>query len=253
MITVALVENNPRHLDVTANYLKSNPNYKLLTTATNGFEMLQYCYSSKHLPQIVLIDIEMKVMDGISLMDFLRKFYPEIKCIALTNHHHLEMFEDAMCCGALGLVLKEFTMPDPKNIMGENWHKTKFDGLDACIATVAAGEFYIEAKMKILAKEFLHLLDRQAMLHKRQQEINANDAFNLTDKQLEIAMLCASTTESIRNIAILLNMSLKKLEPKLTEIYKQFAVSSRIELVRLCSSKAIVKTCREILGREIMN
>ena len=250
MITIALVENNKRQLDIIANHIASQPHYKLLTTATNGFDMLRYCYSSRQLPQVIVVDIEMGVMDGISLIDYITRFFNDIKCIVCSNHHHKEMFEDAICCGAIGLVSKLFTTNNIPIELGDVWQATKFNGLDACIEAALKNEFYIDDKMEILAKDFLHHINRNSLLLLRSKELETNAAFGLTQREWKIASLCSTTTATLDDIAALLSVSTKTLQGYLTYIYQKLNINSRMELVRFCSTKALVKQARELLGKE---
>lgn len=249
MITIAIVENNNTHLNITANYITNTPQYKLLTTAINGFEMVRFCYSSRQLPDIALIDIEMQVMDGISLIDFLTRFFPSIKCIANTNHCHKEIFEDAMCCGAMGLISKTYLL-DNRQIIFEDKVYTRFGTIDECIETVMKNEFCIEGRMMLLAKVFLHQLNRDEMLAMRERELAANAIFGLTNKEWEIATLCGSSSATIEDIAGVLSIAPKTLQGKLAYIYEKLGISNRMELMRFCSSKALVKYARELLGKE---
>jgi DNA-binding NarL/FixJ family response regulator len=68
---------------------------------------MQYALAKHQLPNVVLMDINMPVMDGYDATTWLKKNYPQLKVLALS------MFEDDKAvikmikCGASGYVLKE--------------------------------------------------------------------------------------------------------------------------------------------------
>lgn len=55
---------------------------------------------------IVLLDLEMPVMDGIQTLGHLRKEYPEVKVIVLSTHNKEQFIAQAMDSGAAGYMLK---------------------------------------------------------------------------------------------------------------------------------------------------
>jgi DNA-binding NarL/FixJ family response regulator len=79
---------------------------KVVFEAENG-EQLQQMLVKRPLPQVILMDINMPVMDGYAATKWVKETHPEIKVLALS------MFEDDKAvirmirCGAGGYVLKE--------------------------------------------------------------------------------------------------------------------------------------------------
>lgn len=218
MITLAIVENSLKHLDIIEQHLQKNKQYKIVTTATNGFDFAAYCLQAKTLPDIALIDIQMRIMDGVALTDFLHQFFPSIKCIGVTSYCNKEVITDMVSCGAMGMVFKLFTMKD--EILFKEYIPIKFDGLDNSIIAVANNEFYLDSFMQISANEMMPVFNHAAMLAHRQQQIQANEAFGLTHKERMIVALCASSSSKLDVIANALCMDIKTLEKNLTQIYK---------------------------------
>jgi DNA-binding NarL/FixJ family response regulator len=251
MTSIAIVENNPKHLQIISNYISLKPRYTLLTTATNGFEFINYCYHNRQLPTVVLIDVEMNVMDGVTIVDFLTQYFPSIKCVVISNHHHKEMLEDMIACGAMGILWKLFTVQNDllSKISLELQHK--FEPLDACIESVVNNKFYFDKIIDEMENNISQQLNREALIAHRQQQRLANAAFNFIDKEQVIVALCAGTSAKLADIANALSISVQNLKLHLSNIFKKTGATDRLELTHICNRKGIVKNVRNIVGIEL--
>lgn len=72
--------------------------------ASNGDEALQLCEVST--PDVVITDITMPIMDGITLIRELKKRYPNVQIILLTCHSDFHYVQEALRLGALEYILK---------------------------------------------------------------------------------------------------------------------------------------------------
>lgn len=76
----------------------------LIGEAGNGVEALQMCVEC--VPDVIVTDITMPVMDGITLIRELRVRYPSIQIILLTCHSDFRYVQEALRLGALEYILK---------------------------------------------------------------------------------------------------------------------------------------------------
>ena len=76
----------------------------LIGEASNGLEALQICGDCT--PDVVITDITMPVMDGITLIRELRKRYSSVQIILLTCHSDFHYVQEALRLGALEYILK---------------------------------------------------------------------------------------------------------------------------------------------------
>lgn len=72
--------------------------------AKNGEEAIQLC--REHIPEIVLMDINMPVMDGVAATEIIKKELPEIKVLMLTTFEEVQFVRAALQAGAEGYLLK---------------------------------------------------------------------------------------------------------------------------------------------------
>jgi DNA-binding NarL/FixJ family response regulator len=77
----------------------------IIAEANNGHEAVELF--RRHQPDILLTDIEMPLMDGITALAAIRTEYPEARGILLTMHAREGDILRGMRAGALGYVLKD--------------------------------------------------------------------------------------------------------------------------------------------------
>lgn len=86
--------------------ISENPDYVVLGEANNGHEFLETIKNAPELPDIVLMDITMPVMDGISCTMELSRNFPAIKVITLTMVKQNAHIKKMLQAGAVGYILK---------------------------------------------------------------------------------------------------------------------------------------------------
>ena len=106
---LVLVDDKPHILSSLSRELTESGMVDILFTANNGanfLEQLNNLSESKH-PQVVLMDIEMPVMNGIDAVKNSSTLYPNIQYIMLTVFEDDDKLFDALKAGANGYLLKE--------------------------------------------------------------------------------------------------------------------------------------------------
>jgi DNA-binding NarL/FixJ family response regulator len=84
---------------------------ELIAEADNGMQLLNLL---KHIePDVILLDIQMPIMDGITTLPEIRKLYPKIKVIILSMHNDHSMISKLMEIGANSYLTKN---SDSENI-----------------------------------------------------------------------------------------------------------------------------------------
>jgi DNA-binding NarL/FixJ family response regulator len=87
--------------------VESLKNYCLLGMAKDGHELIKFCYNQKELPDIVLLDVHMEKMDGVTVMEFMGTYFPDIKVIAVSAYETELVIIDMFSAGAWGYVFKD--------------------------------------------------------------------------------------------------------------------------------------------------
>ncbi|MFF2481340.1 response regulator [Paenibacillus sp. NPDC058071] len=78
--------------------------FEIAGTASNGEEAFEYC--KQLMPDLVLMDIRMPVMDGVLSTRLIKQHFSHIKIVILTTFKDDEYIKEALKCGAEGYILK---------------------------------------------------------------------------------------------------------------------------------------------------
>ena len=167
--------------------------------AGNGEECLQVI--ARVSPDVVLLDINMPVMDGLKMLELLRNSqWKNQKVIILTIHNEIEYLMKAMEIGIDGYVLKDADSTILKQ----------------AIFAVHNGEKYIDYSMIPSLKE------------KEAQEKEQREEDKLTRREIEVLKLLAEGLFN-KEIAYKLLISEKTVKNHVSNIFKKIGVSDRTQ------------------------
>jgi NarL family two-component system response regulator LiaR len=88
-----------------ATFLKVFDDLELVGEAANGEDAIQLC--AQVLPDVVLMDMVMPDMDGVTATHAIRQQFPAVQVIALTSFKDKGLVQDALQAGAIGYLLKD--------------------------------------------------------------------------------------------------------------------------------------------------
>ncbi len=105
-IKVAIADDHTLFIDGIKSILSKEPDIEIVTEASNGLELIKEVERGPS-PDIIVIDIRMPVMDGITATRVLTKKYPHIPVLALTMYDQSADVFEMLEVGAKGYVTKE--------------------------------------------------------------------------------------------------------------------------------------------------
>ncbi len=128
-IRVLLVDDHIVVLNGLRMFLGLDPELTIVGQALNGAEAVDMAHKLK--PDVVLMDLLMPVMDGITATTVIRRELPEVEVVALTSVLEDDKVIGAIRAGAIGYLLKD----------------TEADELRRAIKAAAAGQVQLSPQV----------------------------------------------------------------------------------------------------------
>ncbi|HSF60902.1 MAG TPA: response regulator transcription factor [Gaiellaceae bacterium] len=195
MIRVVIADDHAVVRAGLAQLLATFADVELVGTASTGEEAVSL--SAERTADVVLMDLEMPVVDGIEATRQIRAAQPEVAVVVLTSFSDRERILSALDAGAAGYLLKD---AEP-------------DAIERAIQAAARGEAPLDPKAA------------RALLSARRAPDPANA---LSDREREVLAMVA---EGLPNklIAQHLGISEKTVKAHLTSVYRQIGVTDRTQ------------------------
>ena len=105
MTRVLIVDDHGVLRDGLGRVISAQADMELVGTAANGAEGVELCRTSR--PDVVLMDLEMPVMDGIAATRAIHAMSPGTAVLVLTSFADRIRITDALDAGAVGYLLKD--------------------------------------------------------------------------------------------------------------------------------------------------
>ena len=203
IIRVAVVDDQRLFTKGLSGILEMLPGVEVVGVAYNGEEAVALCREEE--PDVVLMDISMPKMDGISATREIKDLLPQTAVVILTGHEEDEHVFEGIKAGAQGYLLKDSEPED----------------LSRAIHTVYAGNTIIAPD---LAQKMLNTFEGG-----RPGE-GARLAPPLTERELEV-IRALSRGMSDRQIAQSLGISEKTVRNHTSNIYRKLHIFDRTQAV----------------------
>jgi len=110
VIRVAVADDHGVLRDGLAGLIAAQPDMEVVATAADGAEAVAICRTMK--PDVVLMDLEMPVMDGIEATRAILAEAPETTVLVLTSFSDRRQIIGALDAGAVGYLLKDASADD---------------------------------------------------------------------------------------------------------------------------------------------
>ena len=104
-MNLIIIDDDPVVTGALKILLEANPNITVLASGSNGKEAVSLY--RRHRPDILLMDIRMEEMDGLTASEQILQEYPDAKILLLTTFSDDEYIIKALLLGAKGYLLKQ--------------------------------------------------------------------------------------------------------------------------------------------------
>ena len=193
--------------------LSTQPDLEIVGEASTGIETLKQAETLK--PDLILLDLSMPGMNGLSLLPTLRKISPASKILVLTMHDDRQYLRQAIHNGASGYVLKKAADLE----------------LMTAIQTVLSGGVYVHySMMRYLLEDILP----------DQSPSNPAELWaRLSDREQEVLRLVALGF-TCAEIADKLTLSAKTIETYRARGMEKLGLNNRAALVRFALGRGLI-------------
>jgi DNA-binding NarL/FixJ family response regulator len=215
-IEVVLADDHGIVRDGIRSLLESESDIKVVGEAANGLEALNLV-TDLH-PDILIIDIRMPGMDGISVTKKLTESSSSTKCLILTMHNAEEYVLRSIDSGAYGYLLKD---------------TNKVEFIKAIHTIFKGGRFFSPFVSGVLVDNYLN------------QKKHPVGAIELTENQIELTKrekeILKHIVEGLSNkdIAEIFHKSVRTVETHRFKIMKKLNVRNVVELINLAKEKSL--------------
>ncbi|HYE54821.1 MAG TPA: response regulator transcription factor [Chitinophagaceae bacterium] len=221
MIRIAIVDDRANNRNILADKLQRSQLFIVCLQAANGEDFLQQMRAAEETnrPHIVLMDLEMPVMDGVTAIASASSLYAEVKFVVLTIFDDDDRIFKAIRAGACGYLLKEESGPVITDMLMNLWES-------------GAGPISPSIAYKILQ------MVQSAGAPKTEKKIQ-DDLFNLSDREHEILQLLSQGLD-YKEIAHKISISPNTVKKHTINIYQKLHVNSKAQALRIAYTKGMI-------------
>ncbi len=206
IIKVLLADDQALFREGLRTLLEVQPDFQVVGEAANGEEALRLAATTQ--PEVILMDLRMPIMDGVTATRRIRDSFQNIRVIVLTTFDDDETVFDGLRAGAVGYLLKDVTS----------------EKLCEAIRAAARGEYFMQPSItaKVIS-EFTRMA--------RTPRVQVPDlAVDLSSRELEVLRQVA-TGASNKEIADLLVIAEGTVKNHLTSILAKLDARDRMQAV----------------------
>ena len=197
MIRVLVVDDHGVVRDGLGRVVAAQPDLELVAAAANGAEAVELCRTAR--PDVVLMDLEMPVLDGIEACRAILAESPETAVLVLTSFSDHKRITGALEAGAVGYLLKDASAEEVVN----------------GIRAAAAGGSPLDPRAARVLLQARNAPDPLAGISPREREV--------------LALLLDGRPNKL--IARQLGISEKTVKAHLTSIFRAIGVADRVQAI----------------------
>ncbi|SDF52162.1 response regulator transcription factor [Chitinophaga filiformis] len=203
---IVIVDDHILIAEALATMINTIPGFDILYVCSTGRELIEKFKQPRNIPDLVILDVQMPVMNGYEVAQWLTTNHPEILILALSMQDDEDQVIRMIRAGAKGYLLKSIKQTDLA---------------DALVTVMKEGVYYTPQVSRTLSNDYI----KKAVVKTE-----------LSDKERELLPhFCSEAT--YREIAAQLFLSPRTVEGHANTIMEKLNVRNRIGLVLLAQKK----------------
>lgn len=223
MIKVALVDDKKNNRIILEDKLARSKSFVIGFQALNGEQFLEKMAASPvgELPEIVLMDLEMPVMDGIVTIAIASALYPEVKFVVLTIFDDDDKIFNAIKAGACGYILKD----ESSEVITEMLKYLRDSGVGPVSPSIA--------------HKILQIIQQESSKKPAATPEGDRNIFSLSVREEEILRFLCRGME-YKEIAEKLSISVNTVKKHVVHIYEKLHVNSKANAIRIAYTRNLL-------------
>lgn len=213
-IKLAIVDDKQANRNSLRDKMNFEEEFEVLFTASNGQDFLEKLKANKdNLPEVVLMDIDMPIMNGIETVSHAHQTYPEIKFLMFTVFDDDDKVFEAIKSGAIGYLLKD-------------------EKVEIIIQSIKQIIEYGGSPMSpSIARKALKLLMNSSSSNKEETEEIEHD-YSLSKRELEILQGLVDGYD-YKDLAEKLFISPHTVRTHINKIYQKLHVNNKTQAIKI--------------------
>lgn len=209
-ITIGIADDHQLFLKSLSLMFSSFNNCEVVIEALNGKELQEKLKIAKILPDIILLDVNMPVQDGITTASWINENYPVIKMVALSMKDDDKSVISMIKAGCCSFLLKDIHPNELEKAIFEINNKG-----------------YYNADLSNINYRRLLLTE------------HSNESLNISEKE-KIFLQYACTDMTYKQIASIMNVTTRTVDGYRENLFKKMKVESRVGLAMEAIRKRLV-------------
>jgi two-component system, NarL family, response regulator NreC len=195
-------------------FIKHDNEFEVVAEASDGLEAIEK--TGKFHPDIVIMDINMPKLGGLEATVEIKKMWPDIKILVLTQYEDKEYISRFLKAGVSGYLLKKAVGSD----------------LITSLKTISRGELYLYSSIatEVVAR----------YLHGDKNGETEDPYEKLSDREKQVLKLVAEGYTH-KEVGDMLHISAKTVIVHQTNISEKLDIHSRAGLIKFAIQKGIIK------------
>ena len=210
MIKALLVDDHSLFAEGMTSMFKTEDNISIIAHTKNGHEVPSIL--EKEEVDIILMDIDMPILDGIATMDLLKRNNVDVPILMLTMHQSIKRIRGSLERGAQGYILKDASKPE----------------LLEAIRNVSERKNYFHPK-----------INDQVFDYFRGKTAAKNALQELSEREIEI-IRCLADGMNTNAISEALFISVHTVKTHRRNIMQKMRVNTSAELIKLAMDRELI-------------
>lgn len=184
--TVVVVDDHTLLSQAIGGLVDAFDEFKVMYLCKNGQELIDELKNPKNIPDVVLMDVNMPILNGIETTAHLKEHYPNIKVLALSIEEDENTILKMLRAGAKGYLMKDVRKAELK---------------EALLEVIESGYYHTNTVAKILVNSLRRNDDSSVSLKDREIEFIKHACSQRTYREIADEMcLSPKTVEGYRDV-----------------------------------------------------